>query len=125
MSNSTKSLTLGRIGVASSVSFKNGAFDPLAALDYTARYGFSPVQIYLDREIIESRGARQAILERVQQRRLSMLVHAPGLLRLPEATEEMLVSAALELLARENCRRVVYHFDETRSIDEATVITES
>jgi tetratricopeptide (TPR) repeat protein len=116
---------LGRIGVASSVSLDHGTFDPLVALDYAAQNGFSPVQLYLDPQIIRDSGTRKNVLARAEKHRLPIMLHAPGLLKLPEAVDGAVVRAALDLLVREKLRRVVYHFDETQSVEESLAITES
>jgi hypothetical protein len=124
MRKSNKSVKFDRIGVASSVSFKDGTFDPLVALDYAARNGFSPVQLYLDSQIVTDRGARENVLACARKHRLPIMLHAPGLLKLPEASEASIVSAAFELFAHENTRRrVVYHFDEIQSVEASLAIT--
>lgn len=119
------SFKLGRIGVASSISLTNATFDPLAALGYAAQNHFSPVQIYLDDQVVKDRRARKNVLARVQKYDLPIMLHAPGLLKLPEATDAEIVAAALELLVCESSRRVVYHFDETQSVEESLAIVES
>lgn len=118
-------MTPSRIGVASSVSLDKGTFDSLIALDYAARNGFSPVQLYLDSRIIESPPAREEVRARARAHRLTIMLHAPGLLKLPEVGNEPTIQAALELLADESYRRVVYHYDETQPVEQSMAATES
>src|SRR5262245_27518519 len=99
VSNLNSMMHPSRIGIASSVSLDKGAFDPLVALDYAVRNGFSPVQLYLDLRIVESRPAREEIRARAREHRLPIMLHAPGLLRLPEVGNEPTIRAALDLLA--------------------------
>lgn len=125
MRNTNLSIDLSRIGVTSSVSCDNGCFNPLAALDYAALNGFSLVQLYLDAQLITDQPARERIVECAQKYHLSSIIHAPGLLKVPDATDQLGVRAALHLLTCEKRPRVVYHFDETQSVEKSLAIIES
>jgi len=115
----------GRIGVASSVSYNSGAFDQLDALEYAAEHGFAPVQLYLDDDLTADENLRKRVLACAQEHQLPLIVHAPGLLGSPESTETAPHNqAAIELLENEDRKRVVYHFDETRSVDDSFAATE-
>lgn len=105
------------------MSFTDGTFDPLVAISYAAQHAFSPVQVYLDNRLVMNRIVRKNVLTTARKCSVPIMLHAPCLLRLPEATEASVIRAARELLTVELPPRVVYHFDETRPVEESLAAT--
>ena len=105
------------VGVANSVSFAQG-FDPLDTIDYAHRCGFGLVQLYLDERLLRDPELRRSVVAKAMEYNIELLCHAPVPLADKVAGASSVCIPARELMRNSRRKWIVYHFDESRSVDD-------
>ncbi len=108
------------IGVATSVGWNGRTYDTLDTLAYAEVHGFPLVQVYLTPGLIESAEERAEVRRRAAAAGIRLMAHAPGRLNDGPGCSPAVPAAAVDLLANEQTKWLIHHFDEDQWQTAAT-----
>ncbi len=108
------------IGVADSV-FADSGFNPENTLRWASKHGFSPVQIYLNPDRLQSPDRIHDLNREARELGLELIAHAPGNALFDPMARETVFSAARNLLKAgtgwDKNPYLVWHIDPDKSVD--------
>ncbi|ERP38997.1 hypothetical protein [Chitinivibrio alkaliphilus] len=112
-----------KIGVATSI-YKDCGFDSQKTIDFVRETGLSLVQLYMNEELEKDAAETERLRDLCSTEKITLLCHSPYDLNKAVLSHSRHIASLNRIFPRNQKKYVVFHFDETASVDDALSVME-